>query len=122
MIFRIVGTFEKPDTKVVELMWGYSPYIKLLECYLFDGNPYSVSSHRLADDGSYAEMYLNYHSEQFYRMWYDEFKDQYIPLIKEVFDKFRSQGIQAQLYFDPIDLPGLPEDRKPLTSFVSRFQ
>lgn len=121
MIFRIVGTFEKPGSKVIEHMWKNTLYIKLLECYLFEGNPYSVSDYKLSEDESYIEIYLNYHSEQFYRMWYEEFKDQYTPLIKIVFEQFREQGITPQLYFDPIDLPGLPEDRKPIEQFVSRF-
>lgn len=121
MVFRIIGVFEKSGSNVIELMWKTPQYTELLECYLFDGNPYSVSSYKLNEDISYAEIYLDYHSEQFYRMWYDEFKDQYVPLIKTVFDRFRAQDIYAQLYFDPIDLPGLPEDRLPITDFVSRF-
>ena len=122
MIFRTIATFEKTGTNIVETLWKSDHYNKLLECYLFDGNPYSISDHKLAEDNSYIEIYVDYHSEQFYRMWYDEFKDTYIPLIKLAFDDFRQQGIDIRHYCDAIDLPGLPEEREPIDLFVSRFK
>lgn len=122
MIFRTIATFEKLETNIVETLWKSSYYNQLLECYLFDGNPYSVSNHKLSEDNTYIEIYVDYHSEQFYRMWYDEFKDKYVPLIKLAFDEFREQGIDIRHYCDTIDLPGLPEERKPIESFVSRFK
>jgi hypothetical protein len=122
MIFRTIATFEKLDSNILDVMSKNTFYIQLLECYLFDGNPYSISSNKLSEDNSYIEIYVEYHSEQFYRMWYDEFKDKYISLIRLVLEEFKNLGIDVIQYFDNIDLPGLPEERKSIELFVSRFK
>jgi hypothetical protein len=122
MIFRTIATFEKQETNIVDTLWNNPHYSQLSTCYLFEGNPYSIINHKLLDDNSYVEIYVDYHSEQFYRMWYDEFKDRYVPLIKLSVDSLREQGVEIQHYFDYIDLPGLPEKRQPMASFVSRFK
>jgi hypothetical protein len=122
MIFRTIATFEKLDSNILDVMSKNIFYVQLLECYLFDGNPYSISSNKLSEDNSYIEIYVEYHSEQFYRMWYDEFKDKYVSLIRLVLEEFKNLDINVDQYFDNIDLPGLPEERKSIESFVSRFK
>jgi hypothetical protein len=122
MKFQTIATFEKTHSNVLELLVSDNNYKELLKCYLYDGNPYSIANHKLTEDNSYLEVCVTYHGEEFYRMWYDEFKDTFIPLHKLAFDSFKEQGININHFFSAIDLPGLPEDRQPLESFVSRFQ
>jgi len=121
MIFRTIATFEKLETNIVDILWNNPHYSQLSTCYLFEGNPYSVIGHKLSEDNSYIEIYVDYHTEQFYRMWYEEFKDQYVPLIKLSVDSLKEQGVEIHHYFDPIDLSGLPKNRQLITSFESRF-
>ena len=122
MIFRTIATFERPETNIMDILRNNPHHSQLATCYLFEGNPYSIINHKLSEDNSYVEIYVDYHSEQFYRMWYDEFKDRYVPLIKLSVDSLRDRGVVIQHYFDSIDLPGLPEKRQSIQSFVSRFK
>lgn len=120
MYFMAV-TFEKPGANVIESIWSSKNYFHLADCFLYDGNPYIEGIHEfLSDDLSYAEYIIPFHDKNFYELWFDEFKDIYLPYRQASFDEFRSKGIVINDYIQSFDVGGT-DGMKLLTEFVSKF-
>jgi radical SAM superfamily enzyme YgiQ (UPF0313 family) len=122
MIFRLITTFEKPGVNIIETLWSVKSYYNLADCFLYEGNPYIEGIHEnVSDDVSYVEYYIPYHDRNFYELWYDEFKDIFIPYREAAFAELRSMGVEINQYWEELDIAGVGEGSLPIEEFVSRF-
>jgi hypothetical protein len=122
MIFRSVTTFEKPGSDILDIIWNIKSFNSTSDCFLYEGNPYidSVDEY-VSDDGSYVEYVVQWHDQNFYELWFDEFKDILVPHRHEYYQTIKEQGVQFKEFWSSMDVPGVPDFALPIDQFTTRF-
>lgn len=123
MRFRLVTTFEKSGVNIIETLWNIKSYYNVADCFLYEGNPYIEGIYEnISEDLSYVEYYIPFHDQNFYELWFDEFKDVFMPYREQAFAELRELGVTITQYWETLDVPGIEGDQPLLMDdFVSRF-
>jgi hypothetical protein len=126
MIFRSVTTYEKPGSDILEIIWNIKSFNSLSDCFLYEGNPYIDSINEyISDDISYVEYVVDWHDQNFYELWLDEFKDIVVPYRQDFYQTIKGQGIEFKEFWSSLDAPvlALPDYVVPLSmdQFTTRF-
>ena len=118
----MIASFEKSRSNIQEEVWSCKIFYLLTECFLYNGNPYVDGVHEiLSDDMSYKEVYIIFHDRNFYDLWFEEFKDVYVPLREQAFAEFRANGVTVTEYLDELDAGGVNPGTRLSSEFVTRY-
>lgn len=121
MTFQTVSTFGKTGAQIEAELWATPGWFKFSQCFLYEGNPYIARLDvKFSSDGSYAEYYLDYHDENAYRAWHDEWKHIHDVTRHNCFESLKTRGIQIELYWPGEELGGNIET-KPFDTFVTKI-
>ena len=118
----MIASFEKSRSNIQEEVWSCKIFYLLTECFLYNGNPYVDGVHEiLSDDMSYKEVYIIFHDRNFYDLWFEEFKDVYVPLREQAFAEFRANGVTVTEYLDELNAGGVNPGTRLSSEFVTRY-
>jgi hypothetical protein len=121
MTFQTISTFEKPGGQIEAELWATPGWFKFSQCFLYEGNPYIARLDlKSSVDGSYVEYYLDYHDENAYRAWHDEWKHIHDEVRFNCFESLKSRGVQIKLYWPAEELGGRA-DVQAFDTFVSKI-
>ena len=123
MNFQTITVFEKEGAQVEAEIWATPGWFKISQCFLYENNPYiSRLDIKTNPDGSYLELYVDYHTEEAYLAWYDEWKHIHDDLRPKVMENLKSRGIESKLYWPEIQstIPTYDEVI-PIDQFVSKL-
>lgn len=123
MTFRIISVFEKEGTQIESEIWATPGWFKFQQFYLLENNSYLCNlDKKISEDGSYLEYYVDYHDEEAFLAWYEEWKDLYIELRTKVLENLKSRGVQHTVYWPgSSSLPTDDPDLHPLDQFQSKL-
>ena len=123
MTYRTISVFEKPDVIVEDELWAAPGWAQLVGCFLYDGNPYISKVEKFTnEDHSYLEYHLDFHDEEAYHAWYEEWASAHDTLRSPIFETLRSRGVHIQLYWEGVYLDATNnESVLPITEFVSKI-
>ena len=122
MSFNLILTLEKPESDIIDIIWSVESYQPVANCFLYEGNPYIEGIIEwFTDDRSYVEYHVPFHSQRFYEMWFEEFKDVFIPFREQSFSELKSLGVELKEYWDDCSIEAATTDSLSSTLFVSRF-
>ncbi len=75
MNFTTITVFEKEGAQVEAEMWATPGWFKMSQCFVYENNPYiSKMDLKANQEGSYLEVYIEYHSKEEYEAWHAEWK------------------------------------------------
>lgn len=123
MNFQTITVFEKEGAQVEAEIWATPGWFKFSQCFLYENNPYIAKlDQKINEDGSYIEYFIDYHNEEAYLAWYEEWKHIHDELRVKVIENLKSRGIESKLYWPAVDVPP-PKDNPvlPITEFVSKL-
>lgn len=123
MEFQTVTVFEKEGAQVEAEIWATPGWFKISQCFLYENNPYiSRIDAKSNVDGSYFELFVDYHNEDAYLAWYDEWKHIHDDLRPKVIENLKTRGVDSILYWPEANVPA-PQHEKvlPITKFVSKL-
>ena len=126
MIFRSVTTYEKPGSDILEIIWNIKSFNSLSNCFVYEGNPYvDFINEYVSDDASYVEYVVDWHDQNFYELWLDEFKDVVLPYRQDFYQTIKKQDIEFKEFWSSLDAPVLdlphPDIPLPINQFTTRF-
>jgi len=117
-----MATFEIPGKNIIEILAQCKSYWDLGGCFLYDGNPYIDRVYDFkSDDNSYIEVYSIFHDKNFYELWFDEFKDIYVPYKAAAFAELRKANVIITEYMDDTNIVGADEGVQLTANFKTRF-
>jgi hypothetical protein len=122
MTFDLILTLEKPSVDIIDIIWQVKSYHPVANCFLYEGNPYIEGIIELFnDDRSYVEYHVAFHSRKFYELWFDEFKDVFMPYREQAFSELEALGVEINEYWSECDIEAARGTALPATEFVTRF-
>lgn len=100
MEFRTISVFEKQGAQVEAELWATPGWFKFTQCFLYDNNPYiSKLDLKISEDGSYVEYEINWHNEEAYTSWYEEWKNIHNDIKPKITSNLKSRGITYYLFW-----------------------
>jgi|LauGreDrversion4_2_1035121.scaffolds.fasta_scaffold915548_2 hypothetical protein len=123
MNFTTITVFEKEGAQVEAEMWATPGWFKMSQCFVYENNPYiSKMDLKANQEGSYLEVYIEYHSKEAYEAWHAEWKHIHDELRFKVMENLKTRGIDNKLYWPDQGIPA-PENETAysLDQFVSKI-
>jgi len=119
MSFQTITVFEKDGAQIEAEIWATPGWFKFSQCFLYDNNPYvSRLEMKVNNDGSYLEYHLDFHNEDAYQAWHDEWKHIHDDLRPKIIDNLKFRGIGYTLYWPEGNIS--PPNEEPALA-VSQF-
>jgi hypothetical protein len=123
MTFRIITVFEKEGAQIESEIWATPGWFKFQQFYLLENNSYLCNlDKKISEDGSYLEYYVDYHDEEAFLAWYEEWKDLYDNLRTQVIENLKSRGVQHTVYWPETSFALIEDpDVRQLIQFQSKL-
>ena len=123
MTFRIITVCEKEGAQIESEIWATPGWLKFQQFYLLENNSYLCNlDKKISEDGSYLEYYVDYHDEEAFLAWYEEWKDLYDDLRTQVIENLKSRGVQHTVYWPETSFVLIEDpDARQLTQFQSKL-
>lgn len=120
MPFRTVTTFELPESDIYSVLFSTPGMDVVSSCFVLGENPYLDSAEiKISNDRSYMEVHINFHDENNYNSWHDQWASVHDNVRIIAFNLLKNAGVSIERYWETSDL-AMPGSR-PISEFVSKI-